>query len=139
PLLLVREGLDGTDRARGDVNQMAAEGTVAVDWGDPSDDAKCGAYGTSHSGSEESTLYVIETATGKLLGDTIERTRFSSVAWKKDNSGFYYSRHPKKGEVPDGEEVYHVKIFYHPLGGDPAKDALIFGKDLGTQDIPGVS
>ena len=138
PLLLVREGLHGTDRALVDVNQMAADGTVALDWWYPSDDGKYVAYGTSHSGSEESTLYVIETATGKLLGDTIERTRFSSVAWKKDNSGFYYSRHPRKGEVPAGEEVYHVKIFYHPLGGDPAKDALIFGERLPAQDIPGV-
>ena len=138
PILLVREGVHGADRALVDVNQMAADGTVALDWWYPSDDGKYVAYGTSHSGSEESTLYVIETATGKLLPDTIERTRFSSVAWKKDNSGFYYSRHPKKGEVPAGEEVYHVKIFYHPLGGDPAKDALIFGEGLPAQDIPAV-
>ena len=138
PILLVREGVHGTDRALVDVNQMAADGTVALDWWYPSDDGKHVAYGTSHSGSEESTLYVIETATGKLLADTIERTRFSSVAWKKDNSGFYYSRRPRKGDVPAGEEVYHVKIFYHPLGGDPAKDALIFGEGLPAQDIPAV-
>jgi prolyl oligopeptidase len=138
PILLVREGVHGADRALVDVNQMAADGTVALDWWYPSDDGKYVAYGTSHSGSEESTLYVIETATGKLLADTIERTRFSSVAWKKDNSGFYYSRRPKKGDVPAGEEVYHVKIFYHPLGGDPAKDALIFGEGLPAQDIPAV-
>ena len=138
PILLVREGVHGADRALVDVNQMAADGTVALDWWYPSDDGKYVAYGTSHSGSEESTLYVIETATGKLLADTIERTRFSSVAWKKDNSGFYYSRRPRKGEVPAGEEVYHVKIFYHPLGGDPAKDALIFGEGLPAQDIPAV-
>jgi prolyl oligopeptidase len=138
PLLLVREGVHGADRPLVDVNQMAADGTVALDWWYPSDDGKYVAYGTSHSGSEESTLYVIETATGKLLGDTIERTRFSSVAWKKDNSGFYYTRHPRKGEVPAGEEAYHVKIFYHLLGGDPAKDTLIFGEGLPAQDIPGV-
>jgi prolyl oligopeptidase len=138
PILLVREGVHGADRALVDVNQMAADGTVALDWWYPSDDGKYVAYGTSHSGSEESTLYVIETATGKLLADTIERTRFSSVAWRKDNSGFYYSRHPRKGDVPAGEEVYHVKIFYHPLGGDPAKDALIFGEGLPAQDIPAV-
>ena len=138
PVLLVREGTHGTDRALVDVNQMAADGTVALDWWYPSDDGKYVAYGISHSGSEESTLYVIETATGKLLGDTIERTRFASLAWKKDDSGFYYTRHPKKGEVPAGEEVYHSKVFYHPLGGDPATDALIFGEGLPAQDMPGV-
>ena len=127
PVLLVRKGIHGKDRALVDVNQMAADGTVALDWWYPSDDGKYVAYGISHGGSEESTLHVIETATGKLLGDTIERTRFASLAWKKDDSGFYYTRHPKKGEVPPGEEVYHVKIFYHALGSDPAKDPLIFG------------
>ena len=138
PVLLVREGVHGKDRALVDANQMASDGTVALDWWYPSDDGKYVAYGTSHSGSEESTLYVIETATGKLLSDTIERTRFASVAWKKDNSGFYYTRHPRKGEVPEGEEVYHVKIFYHPLGKDSGNDPLIFGDKLGAQDMPGV-
>ena len=79
PVLLVREGVHGKDRALVDANQMASDGTVALDWWYPSDDGKYVAYGTSHSGSEESTLYVIETATGKLLSDTIERTRFASV------------------------------------------------------------
>ena len=96
------------------------------------------AYGTSASGSEESTLRVVETASGKVLPDTLERTRFASVAWKKDNSGFYYSRHPKKGDVPPGEEVYHVKIFYHTLGSDTAKDPLIFGEGRKAEDVPQV-
>src|SRR5690349_15578296 len=75
PVLLVREGLTGKDRALVDVNQLAADGTVALDWWVPSEDGKYVAYGTSPSGSEMSTLHVIETATGKLLPDSIERTR----------------------------------------------------------------
>jgi prolyl oligopeptidase len=137
PVLLVREGVHGKDRALVDVNQMAADGTVALDWWFPTDDGKYVAYGTSHGGSEESILHVIETASGKLLPDTIDRTRYANVTWKKDDSGFYYSRHPKKGEVPPGEEVYHVKIFYHALGSDPAEDPLIFGEGLQDQDVPG--
>jgi len=139
PVLYVREGLRGTDRVLVDVNQMSADGTVALDWWFPADDGKYVAYGASANGSEESTLHVIDSATGKLLPDSIERTRFASVAWKKDDSGFYYSRHPKKGDVPEGEEVYHVKIFYHDLGSDPAKDPLIFGEGRNAQDIPSVN
>jgi prolyl oligopeptidase len=138
PVLLVREGINGKDRPLVDVNQMAADGTVALDWWFPSYDGKYVAYGTSPSGSEESTLHVIETASGTLLPDTIERTRFASIAWKKDNSGFYYNRHPKKGDVPAGEEVYHVKVFYHAMGTDWAKDPLIFGEGRKAQDIPAV-
>jgi prolyl oligopeptidase len=139
PVLYVREGLNGTDRALIDVNTMSSDGTVALDWWFPSDDGKYVAYGTSANGSEESTLRLVESATGKLLPDTIERTRFASVAWKKDDSGFYYTRHPKKGDVPAGEEVYHVKVFYHQLGSDPASDPLLFGEGRNTQDIPGVN
>ena len=138
PVLLVREGFHGKDRALVDVNQMAADGTVALDWWFPSDDGKFVAYGTSPSGSEVSTLRVIRTATGELLPDTIERTRAASVAWKLDNSGFFYTRYPKKGEVPEGQEVYHRHVFFHALGSDPTRDPLIFGDGLGPEDWPNV-
>src|SRR5580700_11458485 len=143
PVLYVREGLNGAlndkDRILVDVNKMSSDGTVALDWWFASDDGKYIAYGISQSGSEESTLHIVESATGKVLPDTIDRTRFASVAWMKDSSAFYYTRHPKKGEVPDGEEVYHVKVFYHQIGSDPAKDPLIFGDRPNPQDIPNVT
>ncbi len=136
PVLLVREGLHGKDRVLVDVNQMAADGTIALDWWSPSDDGKYVAYGTSPSGSEESTLHVIETTTGKQLQETIDRTRFAAVNWKKDSSGFFYGRNPRKGDVPAGEEVYHVRLFYHALGSDPEKDALIFTPTGRMENIP---
>ena len=139
PVLYVRERLDGGDRILVDVNKMSSDGTVALDWWFAAEDGKYVAYGTSASGSEESTLHLIETATGTQLPEAIDRTRFASVAWMKDSSGFYYTRHPKKGEVPDGEEVYHVKVFYHQIGSDPAKDPLIFDERPNPQDIPNVT
>ncbi|MGA9645139.1 MAG: hypothetical protein WBQ76_04340, partial [Candidatus Korobacteraceae bacterium] len=139
PILYLREGLNGEDRVLLDINQLSGDGTVALDWWFASDDGKYIAYGTSPNGSEESTLHIIESATGKPLPDTIERTRFISLAWLKDNSGFYYTRHPKKGDVPPGEEVYHVKVFYHQLGTDPAHDPLVFDERPNPQDIPNVA
>jgi prolyl oligopeptidase len=143
PILYVREGKNGAagekDRVLLDVNQMSADGTVALDWWYASDDGKYVAYGTSPSGSEVSTLRVIETASGKLLPDAIERTRAASLAWKPDNSGFFYTRYPKKGEVPEGEEAYHRRVFYHALGSDPAADPLIFGAGRDAQWWPNVS
>ena len=138
PVLLVREGLAGEDRALVDVNQLAADGTVALDWWTPSEDGKYVAYGTSPSGSEMSTLHVIETATGELLTESIERTRAASIAWKLDNSGFYYTRYPKKGDVAEGQEVYNRHVFYHALGSDPAKDPVIFGEGRDPEDWPEV-
>jgi prolyl oligopeptidase len=158
PILYVREGLHGgflhdglkngglensglnqKDRILVDVNQLAADGTIALDWWYASEDGKYVAYGTSAGGSEISTLRVIETASGKLLPDAIDRTRAASLAWKRDNSGFFYTRYPRKGAVPEGEEVYHRRVFYHALGTDPADDALIFGEGRDPEWWPNVS
>ena len=125
PVLYVRDtsapgNADGPDRVLVDANQLAADGTIALDWFQPSQNGKYVAYGTSPSGSEVSTLHIIETQTGKLLPDTIERTRAASIAWKHDNSGFYYTRYPKKGDVPAGQEMYNRHVFYHELDAAPA-------------------
>ena len=87
-VLLVREGVHGKDRTLVDPNLMSTDGTVALDWWAPTDDGKYVAYGTSSGGSEESTLRIVETSSGKLLPDTIDRARHANVAWKKDDSGF---------------------------------------------------
>ena len=131
PVLYVRDGVDdakhgGKDRALVDVNQLAADGTIALDWVQPSENGKYVAYGTSQSGSEMSTLHIIETKTGKLLPDTIERTRAASIAWELDAGGFYYTRYPKKGDVAEGQERYNRHVFYHELGTDPETDLADF-------------
>jgi prolyl oligopeptidase len=139
PILYVREGLDGKDRVLVDANQLAADGTIALDWYEPSEHGKYLVYGVSPSGSEMSTLHIIETKTGNALPDTIERTRAASIAWKLDNSGFYYTRYPKKGDVAEGQEMYNRHVFYHELGTDPAADPPIFGEGRDPEDWPGVS
>src|SRR5436305_6529260 len=72
PIVYVREGLSGKDRGLIDVNALAPDGTIALDWWFPSHDGKYVAYGTSPKGSEISTLKVIETASGKLLAEQID-------------------------------------------------------------------
>ncbi|MGH9670837.1 MAG: S9 family peptidase, partial [Terriglobales bacterium] len=139
PVLYVRRGVRGKDRVLVDVNAMAADGTVALDWWYPSRDGKYVAYGTSPSGSEISTLHVIETATGRLLPDEIPQTRAASMDWKLNSSGFYYTRYPKRGEVATGEEMYNRHVFYHVLGSKPEGDPLIFGKGRDPQEWPGVA
>ncbi len=139
PVLYVREGVDGKDRVLVDVNRLSADGTVALDWFFPSENGRYVAYGTSGNGSEMSTLHVIETKSGELLPDTIDRTRAASIAWEHDNAGFYYTRYPKTGDVPAGQERYNKHIFYHLLGTDPETDAPIFGEGRDPDDRPEVS
>ena len=74
------------------------------------------AYGTSASGSEISTLHIIETTTAQVLPDTIERTRAAAIAWKPDDSGFYYTRYPKPGEVAAGTGDVQPARLLSPAG-----------------------
>jgi len=140
-VLYVREGLHGSDRALVDVNVFDAQGMTALDWWYPSHDGKYVCFGTSENGSEISDLQVIETATGNLLPVRICRTRAASVAWKTDNSGFFYTRYPNPGDVPPGEEVYYRKVFFHSLAdaSDGSKDQLTFFYDQDPQGWPSVT
>ena len=150
-VVYVREGRKGqsmqnNDRPLIDVNALSSDGTIALDWWYPSEDGKYVAFGTSPNGSELSTLQVIEAASGKLLAEKIERTRATSIAWLRDSSGFYYTRYPRPGDVPAGEEMYNRRVFFHQLGSDKnaggAQDPLIFpgdGIELAPQHWPSVS
>ena len=137
PVLYVREGRDGEDRVLIDPNQLDAQGTTALDWFYPSEDGRLLAYGLSENGSEQSLLHVLEVDSGAQLPDRIPRTRSADLAWLPDGSGFYYTRYPAGGEVPEGEEHYHRSVFFHRLGTDSARDPLIF-RPAEKEHWPGV-
>ncbi|HVV16274.1 MAG TPA: prolyl oligopeptidase family serine peptidase [Polyangia bacterium] len=137
PVLYVRDG-SGGERALVDVNADGADATRAIDWWFPSDDGTRVAYGISADGSEESTLRVRDVASGRDLPDVIPRTRACSLVWMPDGRGFYYTRYPRPGEVPAGEETYHRSVFHHRLGDDPARDVKVFGDGRDRTDWPNV-
>jgi prolyl oligopeptidase len=139
PVLYVRDGATGKDRALIDPNSLAKDGTVAMDWWYPSRDGKMLAYGLSKDGSEQSTLYLCDVESGATLKDVIERTRYSSVAWLPDNSGFYYTRYPKVGSVPKGQENYNRHVFFHKIGTNPDDDPKVFGEGRAPEDMIAVS
>jgi prolyl oligopeptidase len=126
PVLYVRVGVDGADRPAVDPNALDPAGTTALDWYYPSDDGSLLAYGLSENGSEQSVLHVLDVARGVTLADRIARTRSADLAWLPDASGFYYTRYPAPGAVPEGEEHYHRAVFFHRLGEDPDGDPLVF-------------
>lgn len=114
----------------------------------PSPDRKYVAYGVAASGSEQTTLHVLNVATGKDLPDTIDRMEAEYLAprWLPDSSGFVYSR---RQLLPDGApatEVYKKsRSLLHRLGSDPDKDAVIFSMDtspgvpMADTDFPAVN
>jgi prolyl oligopeptidase len=137
PVLYVRDGLDGKERALVDPNAMGgAEHTTALDWWVPSEEGEWLAYGLSEGGSEDSVLHVLDVASGRPQGDVIPETRHASLAWAAGGRHFYYSRYPKPGSVPAEDQRYYRKLYRHELGRPPAEDPLIFGAELERTDFP---
>ncbi|MCZ6697023.1 MAG: prolyl oligopeptidase family serine peptidase [Acidobacteria bacterium] len=135
PILYVREGVGGTDRALVDPNRLREDGTAAIDWWFPSVDGRLLACGVSEGGDEKSTLRVYEVETGRPLPDVIPRTRYCSLAWLPDGSGFLYTRYPAPGEVEPAMEDYNRHLFRHRLGEDPTGDRKLFGEGRDMEEM----
>ena len=138
PILYVRDGVRGSDQILIDPNSMSSDGTTSLDWWSPSNDGRLLAYGISQNGDEDSTLFILDIEKKKDLPDKIERTKYASIAWLPDGKSFYYTRYPKKGTVPEGEENYHRTVYLHRIGDEPDKDTYVFGKDRKMTDSPSV-
>ncbi len=126
-VLYLRETYDAEPRVIVDPDELGSDDApVSLDWWYPSYDGRLLAYGTSESGSEMSRLRIMDVDTGEHLRDEIPNTRAAGVSWLPDGTGFYYSRFPARGEVPDSEIFYHRKVYFHTIGDDPADDPLIY-------------
>jgi prolyl oligopeptidase len=135
PVLYLRDGEHGAERALLDPNALAADGTVALDWWAPSWDGRLLAYGLSAGGDERSTLHVLDVDRSATLPLRIPHARYASIAWLPDNSGFYYTRYPEPDPARPGAENYNRHIFFHRLGADPADDPLVWGAERDPADM----
>lgn len=101
---------------------------VAIDYFAPSLDAAYVAVGAAKAGSEDDTIHVVETATGKLLPDAITRTQYGGPSWREDGRSFYYSRLQPLAPGASPESIYvNQRVYLHALGTDPEKDPAAFG------------
>src|SRR5690606_20880663 len=130
---------DGTERVLVDPMAIDPSGVTTLDTWQPSKDGRYLAYQISVGGTEESTIHLIEVATGETVDAPLDRCRFSPVAWLPDSSAFYYVRQLPRDQVPDGEAQYHRRVWLHRLGTDPADDPIVFGADLDKTTFFGVS
>jgi prolyl oligopeptidase len=117
-----------------DVNKMNPDGTTSMDFYQPTMDGRLVAVSLSEKGSEKGTVRVFEVATGRELGDTVLKvngpTAGGDVAWLADNSGFFYTRYPHKGERPDEDLSFYQQVYFHKLGTPNSEDTYVIGKDF---------
>ncbi len=110
-----------------DPNTLSKDGTVALSDTAPSDDGRLFAYALSEAGSDWQTWHVRDVATGKDLPDRLDWSKAGGASWRRDDSGFYYTRYapPKPGEALKAANRYQ-KLYFHRLGMPQDADVLVY-------------
>lgn len=131
-VLYVRDQLNGEGRVLIDPNLWAKDGATALGGYAPSQDGTKLLYSIQDGGTDWRTLKVLDVATGKDLGDSLEWVR-GLGSWMKDGSGFFYTRYP---EPPAGQKyqalTLNSKVYFHKLGTPQSADRLVYA----TPDLP---
>ena len=136
PVLVVFDSVSdpGSERVVFDPTASDAKGATAVDFYVPTLDARRVAISLSQHGSEEGSVHLFETATGKELSDVVPRvnsaTAGGSVAWNADGSGFWYTRYPQGDERAPADINFYQQIWFHKLGTPASADTYSIGKDF---------
>ncbi len=117
PVVYVREGASGAPRALIDPAKLDPSGLTTVEWYDPSEDGKWLLYGTYKAGDENTTLRLLDVATGapqplEIPGKT------EPAGWLPDGSGFFYRN------LSDEKNPYSGQVMLHLIGAAKVRDAL---------------
>lgn len=121
-----QKGLAGKPQEFLNPNTLNKEGIAALGGISFSKSGKYLAYSISIAGSDWKEIFVMETATKKLVADKIQWTKFGGVSWKGDE-GFYYSGYLK----PDDslkliqQNKFNI-VYYHRLGSEQKDDKVVY-------------
>ena len=126
-VLYVRDSVDSAGRVLIDPNSWAKDGATALAEWSASDDGKRVAYAVQDGGTDWRTIRVLDVNTGKVLDDQVKWARFTSIAWTKDGSGFFYACYPepKQGTESQASVANHA-VYFHAIGTPQAHDQLVY-------------
>lgn len=125
-VLYRQSGLNGQPEEFLNPNTLNKDGVAALGGLSFSKSGKYLAYSIAVAGSDWQEVYVMETATKRILKDKVKYVKFSSYSWNLDD-GFYYSGYDKPEESSrlSGQNQFH-KVFYHKIGTEQHTDNLIY-------------
>ena len=124
-----QEGDEPPGRVLLDPNGWSDDATVSLAGFAPSRDGRYVAYAQSDGGSDWRKWKVHDVEAGEDTGDLIDFTKFTSISWMPDNSGFFYSRYPPREDDPTrGDGSKAVSVYFHALGTQQSEDRLVFSQ-----------
>jgi prolyl oligopeptidase len=134
--VLYRKGKNGKEEVFLDPNTFSKDGTTSLGGINFTEKGDLAAYSISEGGSDWRKVFIMDTKTKKIVGETIIDVKFSGVSWK-GSEGFFYSSYDK----PKGSELSAMtdqhKLYYHKLGTTQKEDKLIFGADQKRRYVGG--
>jgi prolyl oligopeptidase len=129
--LMVRKGWSGADRLLLDPGGSAQGGAPrAISFWIASPDGRHVAVGLADAGSEQATLRVLETASGRMLADSFDRCDYADPSWLPDGSGFFFTR--LRPDAVPGSDTYYDRpsAWLHRLGAPPDAALRVAAKGL---------
>ncbi len=135
--LMLRVGLHGAEKVLVDPELEAARTGVphAINYFVPSWDGRHVAYGMSAGGSEDTSLYILNVASGKRVGQPMARVHDSLVNWLPDSRSLTFNQLKalKEGES-DTETYLDSRVLWLKLGQGEAQAKPVFGPQV-TRDL----
>ena len=123
-----------TETIVADPNAIDASGGTTIDFYTTSANGNLAAVSLSKNGTEDGTLYVYETETGRRLDDVIPRvnggTAGGSAAFDESGTGLYYTRYPAPGERPEADLPFYQQVWFHKLGTPVSSDTYVIGREF---------
>ncbi|WP_394823422.1 prolyl oligopeptidase family serine peptidase [Pendulispora albinea] len=104
-------------------------GQTAIDWYTVSADGKRIAVSLSKGGSEDGSLSIFDTATGKLVDGPLPRVQFAtaggSAAFSGDGKTIFCTRYPAPGERAEADLREHQQLYRHTIGAPVERDERV--------------
>ncbi len=126
PQLFMQDRNSSDPRLIKDPNQWSSDGTAALMDLSFSKDPRYMAYTRAQSGSDWNSIHIYDLKTGVDLPEVINYTKFPSIAWHPDSSGFFYNGSDQSIDLLEQERQPHKKIYWHKLHTDPSEDELVY-------------
>ena len=130
-VLMARRGNDA-ERVLLDPGRLNdASGTASITTFNPSPDGHRIAVNIDRNGSEISRIVVLDTATGKSIGEPIGPVwgEFEAL-WLPDGSGFTYTQ--MNAKPAGGDPMQSMRVRLHTLGQPAASDPLLLSASEGA-------
>lgn len=120
-------GAAAKDKRLVDPAALSKDPNLSVRIDDVSRDGKLLAYAVQSGGADETSIRILNVATGKTLEDELPSARYVSVAFAPNAKSVYYARNNKQGTV----------LYQHVLGTRNSRDTLLFGGEFRGEPLTG--